>query len=140
MHLYIFRKWGVNTFIDWFIYLLSYTIILITVSILFDSIYIDNAYFGLWAFIASLIIHLLNKTLRPILVILTLPITSLTLGLFYPFINVLILKITDWLLGEHFITSGIFVLFFIAILISFLNFLMDQFVVSPLMKRGEIDE
>ena len=36
--------------IEWLIYLMCYTIVLITVSILCDSLYIDNAYFGLYAF------------------------------------------------------------------------------------------
>lgn len=41
------------------------------------------------ALIASLVIGLLNTILRPILVILTLPVTVLTLGLFLFFINAL---------------------------------------------------
>ena len=35
----------INSFIDWLIYIISYTIILIVVSILFESVYIDNSYF-----------------------------------------------------------------------------------------------
>jgi len=105
---------------------------------LFDSIYIDNTYFGFWALIASIIIYILNRTIKPILFILTLPITGLTLGLFYPFINVFILKIADFILGLHFQTDGIFILFFVAILISILNFLMDKLIVEPIVKRGDL--
>ena len=57
----------INSFIDWLIYIISYTIILIVVSILFESVYIDNSYFGLWTFLASIIIYILNKTIKPII-------------------------------------------------------------------------
>ena len=78
--------------LEWLIKILGYALVLITVSIIFkNTIYIDNSYWGLWAVLASLIVFILNKTIKPILVWLTLPITALTLGLFYPIINVIIL-------------------------------------------------
>ncbi len=126
---------NINSFVDWLIYITGYTIILIVVSILFKSVYIDNSYFGWWALMASIIIYILNKTIKPIIFLLTLPITGITLGLFYPFINVFILKITDWILGVHFQTVGIFILFFVAILISILNFLMDKIIIEPMTRR-----
>ena len=133
----ILKSSNINSFIDWLIYITSYTIILIVVSILFKSVYIDNSYYGLWALIASVIIYILNKTIKPIIFLLTLPITGITLGLFYPFINVFILKITDWILGDYFQTKNIFILFFVAILISILNFLMEKVIVEPITKRGK---
>ena len=69
--------------LEWLIKILGYALVLITVSIIFkNTIYIDNSYWGLWAVLASLIVFILNKTIKPILVWLTLPITALTLGLF----------------------------------------------------------
>jgi putative membrane protein len=67
--------------------------------------------------------------------LLTLPITGLTLGLFYPFINVMIIKITDFILGEHLETNGIFILFFAAILISAMNFLLEKIIIEPLTRK-----
>lgn len=134
------RKTGVrlNHFIDWLIHMIAYAIILITVSIIFKkTIYIDNSYFGLWGVVAAIIIYLLNKTVKPILVWLTLPITGLTLGLFYPFINVFILHITDWILGSHFEINGIFFAFIVAFLISFMNVLMDIMVIKPILDRSD---
>ena len=138
MRAFVINNHKINDFIDWLIYIISFSIILIKISILFDSIYIDNTYFGFWALIASIIIYILNRTIKPILFILTLPITGLTLGLFYPFINAFILKIADVILGLHFQTDGIFILFFVAILISILNFLMDKLIVEPIVKRGDL--
>ena len=47
--------------------------------------------------LATLIISILNITIKPVLFVLTLPITTLTLGIFYPFINVIILKIAVYI-------------------------------------------
>jgi putative membrane protein len=52
------------------------------------------------ALIAALVIGLVNMLIRPILVILTLPITILTLGLFILVINgVLFYAVGNWLQG-----------------------------------------
>ena len=128
----------INNFIIWLISIISYTIILMLVAILFDSIYIDNSYFGLWAFLASIIIYILNRTVKPIIFFLTLPLTGLTLGLFYPFINVLILKITAFILGNHFMIEGVWVAFFIAVIISLMNILMDNLIIKPILRKGVI--
>ena len=85
-----------NKFIEWLIYMVGYSLVLVTVSIIFkNTLYIDNSYFGIWSLIANIIIYILNKTIKPLIVWLTIPITALTLGLFYPFINVLILNIVS---------------------------------------------
>ena len=132
------KKMRLNKFIDWLIYMVLYTLILITVSTIFkNTVYIDNSYFGLWAFLASVLIYILNKTVKPILIFLTLPITGITLGLFYPFINVIILKIVSFILNDHFNINGIFFAFLVAVLISIMNILMEVLVLNPLLSRGE---
>ena len=61
------KKITINSFIEWLIHIVAYALILISVSILFKkTIYIDNSLFGLWGLIASIIIYLLNKTVKPI--------------------------------------------------------------------------
>lgn len=119
-----------NKFIEWLIYMVGYSIVLICVTILFkNTLYIDNNYYGVWSLIATIIIYILNKTIKPLLVWLTLPITALTLGLFYPFINILILYIVSWLLGPHFeIQGGIIMTFVIAVLISIMNLIMKSII------------
>ena len=112
--------------IDWLLYMLGYTIVFILVTSFFDSIYIDSNHLFLWSFLIILVIYILNKTVKPILVTLTIPITVLTLGLFYPCINVFILKLADWLLGAHFQTKNLYIIFFVAILLSITNFLMGE--------------
>src|SRR5688500_17888680 len=49
--------------------------------------------------IVALVLALLNTFIKPILVLLTIPVTILTLGLFLLVINILIIKWTDSLVG-----------------------------------------
>ena len=127
----------ISYLIDWLVCMVGYALILISVSVLFSkTIQIDNSYYGLWALIASILIYVLNKTIKPLIVWLTIPITALTLGFFYPFINVFILNIVDYILGPHFAINGIFMSFIVAIMISILNILMDKMVLNPLLGKS----
>lgn len=57
------------------------------------------------ALIAAAVLGLLNTLVRPVLFLLTLPITLLTLGLFLLVLNAVMLELTDWLVGGLHITS-----------------------------------
>ena len=111
--------------IESLLYIIGYGMILISMTVFFPkTIYIDNAYFGLWGFLASTIIFVINKWFKPFIVWLAIPITAITFGLFYPFINVFILHITHLVLKSHFDIHGLFMSFVVELLISFMNFLM----------------
>lgn len=126
----------INKWLDWLIHMVGYALVLITVSVIFnDTVFIDNSYFGLWGLIAVIIIFILNRTIKPLLVWMTLPLTALTLGLFYPLINILILKITDFILGNHFYIRGTIFLFIVSIVISIMNAIMDNLIIDNLIKR-----
>ena len=128
------KKARLNKFIDWLFYMIGYAIILITVSIMFKhTIIIDSSFFGFWGFIAAVIIYFLNKTVKPILVFLTLPLTGITFGLFYPFVNVIILNIVDFILGAHFSIEGLFMSFIVAVLISIMNILLQEVVIKSIL-------
>jgi len=131
-----YKKLVNNRFIEWLIYMIGYAIVLITVSVLFTSFEINNQYFGLYALLASIIIYILNQTIKPVLTYITLPITVLSWGLLYPVSNVIVLYITSFILGkDNFNISGIFAPFIIAIVISLLNILMEGLVLKPMTKR-----
>ena len=129
------HRFRLNETIEWLIGMVGYALILIAVSLIFPkTLQIDSNLFGLWALVAAIITFILNKTIKPILFWLTLPITGLTLGLFYPFLNVFILYIVSFLLQEHFQIHGIGMAFLIAIIISIMNMLMDTIVLTPLFR------
>ena len=119
-------KKDIITLIDWCLYMVGYTLVFILVTSLFKSIYVDSDHLIIWSAIIVIVIYFLNKTVKPILVTLTIPITGLTLGLFYPCINVFILKLVDWLLGPHFQINNFIPALVFAILLSITNFIMEQ--------------
>lgn len=69
---------------------------LLFVSWLFDGIQVNGI--G-WAFVAALFLGVFNALVRPVLILLTLPITLVTMGLFIVVINALMLWLTGTLLA-----------------------------------------
>lgn len=61
---------------------------------------------GFWALLwAGLVLGLLNAIIKPILLLLTLPITILTLGLFTLVLNAVMLYLTAWIVSGFEIAS-----------------------------------
>lgn len=126
----------VSNVLDLLCHFIGYTLVLIIISLIFkNTIIVDSSHYYIWGFIAVIIIWAFNKTVKPLLFWITLPITAITLGLFYPIINIIILKLTDIILQSHFQIKGIISLFFASILISILNAIMDHFFVDKLLKE-----
>lgn len=72
------------------------------------------------AFIVAVVLALLNSIIRPLLIILTLPVTIVTLGLFLLVINGVMV-----LIANHFVrgfsVSGLFTAIIFSILVSLIN-------------------
>ncbi len=126
-----------NKFVNFIISLVCYALVLILVSMLFKDFYINNKYYGLYAVIAALIIDILNKTIKPVLVVMTMPLTAITLGLSYPIVNMIILYLTSFIMGNNFNITGFFTAFFASILISIFNMFMDGFIIKPMFKDSK---
>ena len=63
-----------------------------------------------------------------------LPLTALTLGLTYPLVNLLILKLTDWILMSHFDIKGFGMLIIVSIVITIMNAIMDNVIIDTFLK------
>ncbi len=124
----------INLFLEWIIYMLVYACVMWVASQIFKSLYVESFLYG---FLASVIIYILNKTIKPFLVQISLPLIGMSLGLFYFVINVVILLITHFLLGKHFYLTGFFSPFVVSIFISVVNLLLEGFVIKPLLERCE---
>ena len=124
-----------NPYIEWLIYMIGYAIVLLIVSALFKSLYINTSHLGIYALLASIIIYILNQTVKPILTYLTLPLTIISWGILYPLSNVIVLYITSILLGKNFVIKGFIPAFIIAILISFLNMVMEGIISESIFDR-----
>lgn len=101
---------------------------LMLASWIFKGFYVENI---IYALLTALLISVLNATIKPFLIYITLPITVLTWGIFYPIVNVIILKLASLLMGDAFIVEGWILPFFIAIFISIVTPLLNTLLVRP---------
>jgi putative membrane protein len=82
---------------------------------------------------AGLVLGLVNAVVRPVLVVLTLPLTLLTLGLFLFVLNALCLWLTAALV-KGFVIHGVWAALFGALLVSLVSWLLTAF----LSDRGRV--
>jgi putative membrane protein len=100
------------------------TVALIAVAYLMPSISVSS--FGA-ALVAALVLGLINAVVRPVLVLLTLPVTILTLGLFIFVLNGLLFwAVGTWL--EGFNVGGFWAGVLGAILFSIVSWLLSAIV------------
>ncbi len=89
---------------------------------IFTSIHVDTFPAAL---VAALVLGLINTLIRPLLVILTLPVTLLTLGLFVFVINGLLFwAVGTWVSGFH--VDGLWAGIFGAIVYSVISWLLSS--------------
>ncbi|MTV82430.1 phage holin family protein [Secundilactobacillus folii] len=80
------------------------------------------------AILASLILAVLNALVKPFLVLLSLPITVVTLGLFSIVINGFMLQMTSALVGNDFHFSSFGIALLVAILMSICNTIISSYI------------
>lgn len=76
---------------------------------------------------AALVLGILNAIVRPVLIVLTLPITILTLGLFLLVLNGLLLWLTS-VVVKGFHVEGFVAALFGALLMTVISFVLNRFV------------
>jgi putative membrane protein len=79
------------------------------------------------ALLAGVVLGIINWTVRPILTILTLPLTVITFGLFYLLINGLMVLLADSLVGG-FEVASIWWAFLFLLILSILNSILQGLV------------
>ncbi|HLS20652.1 MAG TPA: phage holin family protein [Bacillota bacterium] len=110
-------------FVRWFTSVFLNALSLYIIHFLFDSFYIDS--FGV-ALLASVILSMLNFMVKPILIVLTLPITIFTFGFFLFVVQAITLMIVQSLLGASFVIDGFGMAILAAILMAVLNSMMQR--------------
>ena len=87
--------------------------------------------------LVALIFAVVNTIVRPIVVLLTLPLTIVTLGLFIFVINALMLSITSWIsegMRLDFRVRGLAAALLGALIISVVNWMMTHMVTNRLIR------
>jgi putative membrane protein len=96
---------------------------LLVIDALFQGIWFDN---NQATIAAAVVLALVNTCLRPLVVVLTLPINILTLGLFTLVINALMLELVSWVIPT-FHVEGFWTAVGGALVISVISFLLNWF-------------
>ncbi|MCD7035893.1 phage holin family protein [Metabacillus sp. GX 13764] len=121
--------------IRWLVSILVNALILIVVAGFFkDTIYLSGIPA---AILASFILSIVNLFVKPILILLTLPVTVLTLGLFLFVINGISLWITQGIMGDSFNINGFGAAILASVVISLLHLLIQKGIMDPLQERRQ---
>lgn len=107
------------------------TLAIIASSYVIDGIHVESF---LAAFFAAALLGILNAVLRPILILLTLPLNILTLGLFTFVINALLLKMVSGVI-PGFDVQGFWPAILGALIISIISWVLT----SLIGDRGGVD-
>ncbi|KQS32949.1 phage holin family protein [Dyadobacter sp. Leaf189] len=78
------------------------------------------------AIIVAIVLGILNTFLKPVLQILALPITILTLGLFYFVVNVFIIYLASFLVDGFYVSNFLSALFF-GLVVSVVSAILGMF-------------
>ena len=81
------------------------------------------------ALAVAVVLGLINAVIRPVLVLLTLPVTVLTLGLFIFVINGMMFLLAAWLL-EGFVVDGIWAGVFGSVIYSLISWALTRLLLS----------
>lgn len=108
-----------NILINWLISAL----IVIVVAYILPGVHVENF---LTALTVALVLGVLNLLIRPLIILLTLPITLVTFGLFLVVINALLLLLTDAIV-PGFTIDGFWWAVLYSLLVSFINILLQRY-------------
>lgn len=98
------------------------SVIFIAVAGFFPNLFYVSSFW--MALLAAVILGVLNMVVKPVLVLLSLPVTMLTLGLFYLVINGVMLELTSSLIGRDFQFNGFGAAFLVALILSIVNMII----------------
>ncbi|MGE6630177.1 phage holin family protein [Bacillus sp. NPDC077027] len=125
----------------WIASILVNALLLIVIAGYFDSGVLPglgNVYIsGIGAaIVASVILSILNVLVKPFLIILTLPVTVITLGLFLFVINAITLMMTSAFMGDNFNIHGFGTAIWMSVILSIFHLLIQKGIIEPLARKS----
>lgn len=108
---------GMKTFLHWVIGALA----ILVASYIVPGVIVTP----LVAFVAAVVLGALNLFIRPVLLLLTLPLNILTLGLFSLVVNALLVLLTAYLV-PGFLIIGFWEAFLFALVLSIINWVFNS--------------
>lgn len=83
-----------------------------------------------YAVLLAALLSVLNVSIKPLLVFLTIPATILSLGLFLLVINAFIILIADWIITDGFNVDGFWWALAFSIVLSLINGIFDRLTIK----------
>ncbi len=103
---------------------------------LFDSVYFDSYQ---TVIIFALVLYILNIFVKPILFLLTLPITLVTLGFFILILNTLIILLAaEFVKGIHF--PGFWTAFWFSVVYSLIQIILNAIFIKDIQVKVKIEK
>jgi putative membrane protein len=111
-----------------FIHFIISTIAILITAYILPGVHITGVYSSglLTAFVIAVVLGAINLILRPILILLTLPITIFSLGLFVLVINGLLVMLASYIV-PGFIVDGFWSAFLFGIILAIVNWVLQIF-------------
>jgi putative membrane protein len=96
--------------------------------------------FDFWhALLVAAVLSLLNASVKPLLIFLTIPATILSLGLFLLVINAVIIEIAAWIIGSPgFVVDSFWWALLFSVLLSLVNGIFDRLTVKPEQREDSV--
>jgi putative membrane protein len=115
--------------------------LIITVAILIASYFVPGIKVDTLstAVIAACVLGLINVFIKPVLVLLTLPLSILTLGLFYFFLNAFMLELVSYFV-TGFVVRDFFSAFFGSLIISIVSWVANSFIANHKIEKPDDPE
>ncbi|AVS32638.1 TPA_asm: hypothetical protein GIQ28_08990 [Listeria monocytogenes] len=107
----------------WIIGVIINSVLFVALSGFFTSFHVDGF---TTALLASFILAILNMLIRPILLLLTLPINIFTLGLFTFVVNAIMLEMITFFIGDSFQIDGFGTALILAAIMAFANMIINS--------------
>jgi putative membrane protein len=120
---------------NWFVRVLVSSLAVFITAYLLPHVFVANV---ATAIMIAILLSFLNTFLKPILIILTLPVTILSMGLFLLVINAGIILMADYLLEEFKVDGFIWALVF-SLILSLVNSFLEQLLGTNKQQDDERD-
>ena len=98
------------------------TVSVIAATYVIPGVEVRSFFTALWV---ALFLGIVNALVRPVLILVTLPINILTLGLFTFVINAFLILLASWVV-DGFRVSGFWAAMFFSIVLSLINYILSH--------------
>lgn len=112
---------------NFIIKLLLNAIAVVLTAYILPGVHLENFWY---AVLVAALLSVLNVSVKPILIVLTIPATVFTLGLFLLVINAFMIEIAAWVLKPGFDVATFWQALFFSLLLSLINSIFERLTVK----------